>query len=196
MSSVIRSFFPSDWRGAKALFAKLTVLVLLAIVLSSCASTRINDWPLNIPPRQNFIAVYEADSMNKAAQTEETYLSWILVFYQGSLLYPTGWQDIESFVLSGGDLQKEAVLQLQLAGLGESIGAEWSKGNLVRLIDNRMLSLWGSILQLAGTFDDQSAAIELIGGDVDALLSRKFNGDTIQTARYEDLLGLELFDDF
>ena len=59
-----------------------------------------------------------------------------------------------------------------------------------------MLSLWGSIIQLAPDFDTQKQTVEVIAIDIDFLLSGSLCKQDILEERYADILGLELFGDF
>ena len=85
---------------------------------------------------------YRADTANQTLQTEQAYLEWILGFYQGTLIYPTGWLDVEEVLLESTEPESRAQLDERLEQLGITIGAEWAKENEARLIDNRMLALW------------------------------------------------------
>ena len=73
---------------------------------------------------------------------------------------------------------------------------KWAKENSSRAIDSRMLSIWGSVLQLITGPEQLYAAIQLIRADVEALLNQDILGDEINDARYERRLGLQLFGDF
>ena len=99
------------------------------------------------------------------------YLEWVLSFYQGNLAYQSGWQDIQGYVYEAPAPEAEQALLEQLSLLGIAIGSEWSKHNDVRQIDTRMLSLWGSAIQLAPDFDTQKQTVEVIATDIDLLLS-------------------------
>jgi hypothetical protein len=89
-----------------------------------------------------------------------------------------------------------SLLDKQLAVLGEAIAAEWSRDNSVRRIDNRMLSLWGSVVQSAPTPEQQQMSVTVIQEDVDNLLSGNLNAVNIREQRYEEKLKIDLFDGF
>ena len=57
-----------------------------------------------------------------------------------------------------------------------------------------MLGIWGSVLQLAEGPEQQQETIQLISEDVNALLENELLAAKIQDARYEQHLGLRLFD--
>lgn len=172
------------------------LLVACCLALSSCISSNIADWPDTIPRQQVFVDAYLADSNNQQLQSRNEYLAWTLSFYQGNLAYQSGWLDVESAVLTAAGEQEADQLSSQLRGLGAAIGMEWAKHNRLRLIDSRMLALWGSILQTAGNFDQQMRSIEAISGDVDALLEGSLLKNDVVNSRYEEILQIDLFDDF
>jgi len=57
-----------------------------------------------------------------------------------------------------------------------------------------MLGIWGAVLQLAEGPEQQQEAIQLIGEDVNELLEKELLAAEIQDVRYEQRLGLRLFD--
>lgn len=176
--------------------ARFSAIPLLFILLASCITSANSGWIDTIPPQRQFVQAYQADLENQQLQSQHEYLEWILGFYQGTLLYPTGWLDIESALLDGAHPDALDSLDSRLEQLGFAIGSEWAKENAVRLIDNRMLSLWGSALQLSQGASEQQRAIELIGSDIDNLLSGTLAKEDIVESRYEDSLGLEVFGGF
>lgn len=112
------------------------------------------------------------------------------------MIYPTGWLDVERQLLDITETEQQAVLASRLRDLGILIGAEWAKENEARLIDNRMLALWGSTLQLMQTTDARLGAIELVSQDIEALFAGKVQKTDIVEARYAERLGFEVFADF
>ena len=174
---------------------KLSILSV-SFLLSSCIGTDLSNWPDSIPQQQLFIDVYQADIDNQQLQSRNEYLEWVLNFYQGSLVYRSGWLDIEAEVLNTVAPQDIDRLDLELHKLGAAIGLEWAKDNRVRLIDSRMLALWGSTLQLSENYDQQLRSIEVITKDVDDLLNGQLQKSDIAQTRYAELLQLEFFDDF
>jgi len=171
-------------------------IVAVCLFLASCIGPNLEDWPDSIPQTQVFIVAYDADEENQGRQSETEYLEWVLSFYQGNLAYQSGWQDIQGYVYEAPAPEAEQELLEQLSLLGIAIGSEWSKHNGVRQIDTRMLSLWGSTIQLAPDFDTQKQTVEVIAIDIDLLLSGSLSKQDILEERYADILGLELFGDF
>ena len=171
-------------------------IAAVCLFLVSCIGPNLEDWPDSIPQTQVFIVAYDADEENQGRQSETEYLEWVLSFYQGNLAYQSGWQDIQGYVYEAPAPEAEQELLEQLSLLGIAIGSEWSKHNDVRQIDTRMLSLWGSTIQLAPDFDTQKQTVEVIAIDIDLLLSGSLSKQDILEERYADILGLELFGDF
>lgn len=180
---------PEHWQRA------LTV-VLSFLALASCVAPSIDHWPNSVPDQQVFMAAYSADSENKQRQSLSEYLQWVLSFYQGNLLHQSGWQDIQTYMITAPSLELNEELHDQMGRLGVVIGSEWAKHNDIRLIDTRMLSLWGSTIQLASNFDTQQRSIEVISEDVSQLLNGNLGKEDVQESRYADILGLESFADF
>lgn len=171
-------------------------VVTICLLLASCVGPNIEDWPDSIPEAQLFRVVYDADEENQSRQTEAEYLGWVLSFYQGNLAYQSGWQDIQGYLFEAPSPEAAEELLDQLNLVGIAIGSEWSRHNDIRQIDTRMLSLWGSTIQLAPDFDAQKQTVEVIASDIDLLLSGSLRKQDILEERYADILGLELFGDF
>ena len=169
---------------------------MLCLIFTSCLAPDISNWPENIPPQSSFDEAYLDDSANQQLQSREEYLEWILSFYEGNLAYPSGWLDVEAIVLNSIATEGARPMASQLSELGYSIGAEWAKHNRLRLIDSRMLALWGSTLQLAENIQHQTQSIELISTDVEGILSGRMSNSEIDEARYEELLQIDFFDGF
>ena len=172
------------------------LIATVCLFLASCIGPNIEDWPDSIPQSQVFRVAYAADEENQARQSEAEYLRWVLSFYQGNLAYQTGWQDIQGYVYEAPAPEAAQELFEQLSLLGIAIGSEWSKHNDIRRINTRMLSLWGSTIQLAPDFDTQKQTVEVIAKDIDLLLRGSLRRQDIRERRYADILGLELFGDF
>ena len=145
---------------------KIILPGLLSVSLMSCLSPQLAQWPDSIPPMQTFVQVYEEDSQNQRLQSRQEYLEWVLVFYRGNLVYPTGWLDLHSYIHAAATPAQTSLLDKQFAVLGAAIAAEWSRDNSLRRIDNRMLSLWGSVVQSAPTPERQQLSVTVIQEDV------------------------------
>ena len=175
---------------------KPLLIAVACLFLASCIGPNLEDWPDSIPQSQVFRVAYDADEENQGRQSETEYLQWVLSFYQGNLAYQSGWQDIQGYVFEAPAPEAEQELLMQLSRLGIAIGSEWSKHNDIRQIDTRMLSLWGSTIQLAPDFDTQKQTVEVIATDIDLLLGGSLRKQDILEERYADILGLEAFGDF
>jgi len=84
----------------------------------------------------------------------------------------------------------------QFQGLGMAIASEWAKHNDVRLIDNRLLSLWGSILQLSVDETQLARSIDVISQDIASIRAGELEPSEADERRYEELLQIELFESF
>ena len=177
-------------------FLRILKILPLVVTLCSCITPSIRDWPDDVPPINLFISAYRADAANQVLQSEQAYLEWILGFYQGTVIYPTGWLDVERQLRNITEPDQRAVLSSRLRNLGILIGSEWAKENEARLIDNRMLALWGTTLQLMQTTDARLGAIELVSQDIEALFAGNLQKIDILEARYAERLGFEVFGDF
>lgn len=175
---------------------RAALLVLLLTSLAACASLRARNWPDDIPPQEVFVETYIADERNQALQPRNEYLGWVVSFYQGTVVYPRGWLDIEDQLLERITPGQRKTLEEKLEALGIAIGAEWAKLNEDRIIDNRMLALWGSIMQLAQVDRKELEAVELIAADVQRLHAGQLRKRDVVESRYTDRLGLESFGDF
>ena len=169
---------------------------MITLLLASCITPSIRNWPSDVPRQALFIRAYRADAENQLVQSEQAYLEWILGFYQGTLIYPTGWLDVEQVLLERSDAESKEELAARLSELGVVIGSEWAKENDERLIDNRMLALWGSTLQLIGNPEEQLTAIELMASDINRLFDGSLRKEDIVESRYAERLGFEAFGDF
>lgn len=180
---------------------QLAAVIVLALLTSACSSTlnRAN-WPAEIPENSFFRQAWQLDRENASIQSEQEYLGWVVSFYEGSIVYSSGWQELVGQVQALDGAQdragESAARSASLRELGQIIAAEWAKHNDVRKIDSRMLSLWGSIIQLTPDVESRSAAIDLIDADVQSLLAGELDSTDISDARYAQALNLELFEDF
>ena len=149
-------------------------------------------WPESLPEQHHFLSYYREDAGNQLVQTDVQYLTWVLRFYEGWELMPTGWQNIEENMLFDLTEQEHLLVRGQMAELGALISAEWSKDNSARLIDSAMLSLWGSVMQADFASQARIAALTQIDADVRALLEGELAPLTINEQRYVDTLGVLL----
>lgn len=169
------------------------LLGVLLCVLSACSSTRVLErWPKSLPEQHHFLSYYHEDADNQLVQTDVQYMTWVLRFYEGWELMPTGWRNIEENMLLDLSAQEHALVTVQMAALGALISAEWAKDNSVRLIDSAMLSLWGAVMQADFAAQARIAALMQIDADVRALLAGSLTPQDINEQRYVDTLGVLL----
>lgn len=182
--------------GNKSSKKRNVFLLLCLLALASCMTPDLASWPETIPAQQVFAVIYADDRENQKRQSQTEYLEWVLSFYQGNLAYQSGWLDIADYLIEAPDEAQDMNLMAQLQSLGVAIGSEWSKHNDVRLIDTRMLSLWGSTIQLASDYQQQRQSIEAIVEDVERILSGDLAEEEILDTRYDHILGLDDFGTF
>tara|TARA_B100001769_G_C22109256_1_gene599714 strand:- start:1171 stop:1701 length:531 start_codon:yes stop_codon:yes gene_type:complete len=171
-------------------------LSLIAFLLQGCLVNNSSRWPENVPEREYFESIYRADAGNQLVQSKADYLQWVVSFYEGTLVAPQGWLELQSIVLEMSDSSEPIQLSNRLTILGGLIAGEWAKENEERVIDSGMLSLWASIMQLSIGFGAQESAILLIEKDVNSLLAGELAPNAIDDERYEQQLDIDLFDGF
>ena len=160
---------------------------LLAFFLSGCANRQVSDvtWPENMPPRAYFVKVYNDDKINKEIQTQEEYLTWVVRFYQGSALYRRGWIKMTNELLEQIPNPNEAkVVEQKIAQVGRLVAGEWAKKSDTRTIYLSHVSVWGNALLESLDRNDALSLIERVNKDVEDLLARRINKDTITAERY------------
>ena len=170
--------------------------LLAPLFLTACFSLQVEDWPDNIPPSRHFVRAWQDDTINQQVQPMDEYLYWVRSFYVGTVVYPRGWLDIKNELLTLTNNDEKSSLAAEVDALGITIGAEWAKLNEGRLIDNRMLALWGSVLQLSLAENNELQAVDVISRDVERLLAGEIEKEDVVEPRYATALGYELFDDF
>lgn len=172
-------------------------LSLLLLVFAACSTvTSDRDWPADLPNRKIFVDDFLAKRNIKTANKEiiNEHLLWIVRFYQGTLLYPNGWNRAsERFIASiEGDKAKAEMAQ-RLYALGIKIANEWAQDNDVRKINNTHVATWGSALRTSAARDDQSGYVSKVERDVVGLISGEIDGSEIDYERYYPS---EEYDDF
>lgn len=165
----------------------LLVYMTVAAILSGCAQNARHDdnWHAALPEREHFSQVYRADRNNLAFQTEDQYLTWVMRFYEGSDLYPFGFNDLKSTVLYGVDAGRHSTLEAKLDDLGRRVAAEWAKDKRVRLVTTAMLSLWGNAMRAGVDSDHREEVMDRILADVLDLAAGRLHGNEISAERYE-----------
>lgn len=166
-------------------------------VLAACSSTgTVSNWPEPLPARSHFVEQYQQDTVNRRVQSQEDYLTWVVRFYEGSLMVPQGWHDLTRDLADDYPASDARLLTLKRRELGMLIAAEWAKNNDVREIDTQMLTLWGSVMQQELQPHTRLAALNQILGDVQAILNGRLPPDAVTRSRYEEKLGISLKDDW
>ena len=173
-----------------------SLLFLWVLFLLGCSVTGPIFWPDKLPELAYFEANYKRDKDNQLVQSKADYLGWVVSFYEGTLIAPVGWLNLQSIVVEIAEPEDRLELGKQLTELGRVISGEWAKENDKRVIDSRLLSLWGSVMQLSDGPQVQAQAILLIEKDVNALLNRQLTPESITDERYEEVLGIDLFGGF
>ncbi|MDG0998963.1 MAG: hypothetical protein P8P42_10160 [Gammaproteobacteria bacterium] len=167
-----------------------------AFILAGCLGTGELIWPTGIPEKSYFESAYELDAENQLLQGRMEYLDWVKSFYLGTVLYPNGWLQIQTRALTlSGEAEKDYLTNL-FEELGKKIGAEWAKENALRVIDNRLLAIWGTTIQLAVGTESSRSVVDFVAADVRALLVGEIKKDDISESRYDSVLGVESFDSF
>ena len=161
-----------------------------------CSVTGTIFWPQKLPELAYFEANYERDKDNQLVQSKADYLGWVVSFYEGTLIAPVGWLNLQSILVEIAEPEDRLARGKQLTELGRLISGEWAKANDKRVIDSRLLSLWGSVMQFSDDPLVQAQAVALIEKDVSALLNRQLMPEAIIDERYERALGIHLFDGF
>lgn len=161
---------------------------LLAMTLTmSCVRAPVErvEWPDDLPPMDYYVRVYEQDRENKAVQTREKYLQWVVRFYKGWKLYQDGWDRTTRDVLHGiEDGAKKDRMKGKMHHLGKLISAEWAKNSGNRRIRSRELSIWGQALLEAMDRGREEALIDQVTRDVSALLSGNLKPTRVNLKRY------------
>lgn len=172
-------------------FPALAIMIMLLIGCQSLSDEA--SWPEDVPERQQFLAVYQADAENQQEQTQQQYLNWIVRFYQGWDLMSTGWNELTPAVLMGMSGDTLAAAENESHELGVAISSEWAKDNSVREINTAMLSLWGTVMLSVEEPPERLVALRLIGDDVDAIMRGELTAEQITDERYMRLLDLPEF---
>jgi hypothetical protein len=164
----------------------LAALLALSLVACQTLSTSTENWPSNIPARSIFIKAYDKQ-VAAGVENEQlhSHLGWILKFYQGSVLYPTGWNDmIDMLVNSLEDPAEQALAQSRLEQLGQIICIEWAQTNSARNIDSSNIAVWASSLRRSVERKDQFGFINKVEADAADLIAGRLNPRDISLERY------------
>ncbi|MEO0438755.1 MAG: hypothetical protein AAF098_17810 [Pseudomonadota bacterium] len=158
------------------------------LFLSACASLSdrtASNWPDNLPPSQHFLDAYQGDEENAEIQSQKTYLYWVRSFYEGTFLYPIGWNQITEDILAEteGEQRLEARKQT-LFDLGQDIATEWAKDTKVNLVENAHLAVWSVAATRAVEEDNVDETLARIQQDVESLMLLELSAEDITADRY------------
>lgn len=166
----------------------MRLILLIAVAIMSGCVTKVSEenWPTTLPERSLFTQTW---AEQKAAGTNdsslEKHLTWIRRFYEGSVIYPIGWNYMSEGVLESLDTQKQKnVMARRLQQLGILICIEWAQNNRIRKIDSKAVAVWGNALRTAVERKEQSKFVSKIELDVNDLLSGKLDASQIVRERY------------
>ena len=163
------------------------VLSAALILLNACSHHQIarDGWPQAIPPSTYFLSIYNADSANKAIQTEDEYFTWIIRFYNGWELYRRGWTKMSNELLEQvEDPAQIKEIKFKIDRIGRLVSGEWAKKVKQRTIFTRHVAIWGNALLESLDRGEPLPLINKINQDVDDLLAHKIHPDVITAARY------------
>lgn len=161
---------------------------LLFLVLTACTTLGgQKTWPENLPPRQVFVDGYLSKRNLSTVEDAvlDAHLVWIKRFYQGTLVYPNGWNRASRLFLESVDSEHTRTeLQNKLYALGIEIAIEWAQSNEIRLINSANIATWGSAMQTAAEHGDHSAFVNKVESDVTALIAKTLQASEIRYERY------------
>ena len=167
------------------MYSRALIYISLALLQSCTTLPSDNDWPSDLPAKSIFVE--SCQKKNGCATDNQTkdHLQWIKRFYQGSILYPTGWHEISERLLATLN-NNEIVLNTsqRLDKLGLKIVLEWAQDNRVRLINSKLLSIWGNALARSTENNSQIEFITQIEKDVDQILLGTLSAEEISSDRY------------
>lgn len=162
--------------------------MLIAMFTAACVTNPSDqNWPNDLPERRIFVDAYlEKRDINDAPSAAiENHLVWIIRFYQGTVLYPNGWNRVsDRFLASIEDTKAKKAMKQRLEDLGVKIANEWAQDNDVRLINSTNVATWGSALRTAAESDDQSNFMTAVEKDVELLIQGLLKSNEVDYQRY------------
>lgn len=166
----------------------ILLLFAFSLLIASCASRapiHTNNWPAHLPPRDYFVAHYEADTENKASEDLDEYLLWVIRFYEGWELYNNGWTKVTQDSLRGvKDPVVAQEIKTKMDLIGRGIASEWPKNKKDRRIFTRHIVVWGNALVEAIKRDQELHLINKVLADVNGLVAYQVAVDDIKAERY------------
>lgn len=165
----------------------LSVLALSLFALTGCVSHAPKEaqWPTDMPSRDTFVALYDADLDNKPGQDVDEYLLWVTRFYKGWELYRNGWSKVTVNSLDGvTDAQLAAEIKTKMDLIGIRIAGEWAKNKSDRRIYTRHVIIWGNALVESIKRGEELKLINRVLNDVNNLMANEIGIDDIKAERY------------
>lgn len=161
---------------------KRAIVYLSCILIQACSLWPNSEtWPAELPPRQTFVDACQ----NCSSQELHQHLLWVKRFYQGSILYPTGWVEMTDLLTSSLEHDGDKITtKRRLDDLGLKIVLEWVKNNNERLINSQQLAIWGRALRTSAENNEQIDFITTVEQDVENILSEKLKPEEITQERY------------
>lgn len=161
-------------------------LAITVLIQGCITSVDLQDWPTNIPARKTFVEAWQRQRIaGSNHNSKEEHLVWIIRFYEGSILYPIGWNHMTEQVLQSLENHPhQSDVQNRLFQLGKIISIEWAQDNSARKINSAAIAVWGNALRTSVEREEQVEFISKIEQDVEALLNAQISVDEIRRERY------------
>ena len=166
------------------------------LLASGCVSkTSVADWPADLPARSIFVDTYhQQQQAGTNSNSLKSHLFWVKRYYQGSIIYPLGWNRMtEMLLVTLPDENQKSEIESRMKRLGMTIVIEWAQDNKFRAIDSATVAVWGNGLRTASQLGEQQLFVSKVERDVDALIAGELNKKRITRERYYPP---EDFDDF
>ena len=166
-----------------------SIVLFTLFLLSGCANhlAKQEYWPADIPPRDFFVAAFDADLDNKKGQDLDEYLLWVVRFYKGWELYRNGWTQVTEDSLHGvTDPERASEIKIKMELIGSGIACEWAKNKNDRRVLTRHVVVWGNAL-IESIKRDQLEEVRLINrvlADLYGLLDKTIDLEEIKAERY------------
>ncbi|MBL4671978.1 MAG: hypothetical protein JKX81_06925 [Arenicella sp.] len=168
-------------------FSNLSIVLTLLLLVGCNTLAAKKIWPTNLPERNIFVDAFLDNRQINFAEPEviEAHLIWIVRFYQGTILYPNGWNRVSERFIASIDKQKvKKRMAKRVQALGILIANEWSQDNGIRRINSTHVATWGSALRTSAERADQSEYITKVEYDVKALIDGSLEPKKIDYERY------------
>lgn len=178
-------------------YPRLLFVIVMLSMLSACQTFKpTQSWPSELPDRQIFVDGFlQKRNLTEAdPQILEAHLIWVKRFYQGTILYPNGWNKATSRFLETVKQDRDrSELRRRMRQLGIAIACEWAQDNGTRNIDSTNVAVWGSALREAASLNDHKAYISKVEEDVAKLITGKMHRTEIEFERYYPELDYDNF---